>query len=248
MSYLIQGLCSNTHQVVLNRFLSSFIVRLVERSSPQSVGDVEGAGIETAVLVAVVVLVGLLVAQLLRTLLARVVRVSVQMGAYVQRLRVKSAFPTTSYLFVDKVSRPRHVQGGPYADRRSVQVAGPYLRHVTTTVHLLVFLPVLVVVVSLECQLGPTYGALETTAVEEREVLERSHSVHLVHGVVTSQASAFVKVHSIHDRSAQLFTPVHSQSLLRGTSGSGHVGAGATSLELPSASPRLSPHLSPTHL
>lgn len=174
--------------------------------------DVQCTGVKPSILIAVVVVVGLLVVLLMRTLVVGVVGVAVQMRPDVQGFSVKSPFATSSNLLVDKVGRPGYIEGRPDADCRAVQVSGANLGHMAATVHLLVFLPVLVVVVGLECQLGAAHGTLETPAVEEGEVLERTHAVHLVHGVVTPQASTLVKVHSIH---GQFVWFTHSHKFVR---------------------------------
>lgn len=66
-------------------------------------------------------------------------------------------------------------------------------------VHLLVVDGVLVVIVGLQGQLGAADRALEAPRVEEREVLERAHSVHLVHRLSAPQTRALVEIRPIHD-------------------------------------------------
>lgn len=97
-------------------------------------------------------------------------------------------------LLVDEVGGLGHVQGGPDAHRAAVEVSGPDLGHVAAAVHLLVLLPVLVVVVGLEGELGAAHRALETSAVEEGEVLQRTDPVHLVDGLAAPEAGALVEV------------------------------------------------------
>ena len=73
------------------------------------------------------------------------------------------------------------------------------------TVHLLVVDRVLVVVVGFQGQLGAADRALEATRMEEREVLQRADSVHLVHRLGTPQTRAFVKVRPIHRPPRSIF-------------------------------------------
>lgn len=100
-------------------------------------------------------------------------------------------------LLVD-VTASRYVKGAPDTHTGSVQGSGSWFGHVTATVYLLVVDCVLVVVVRLEGELGAADRALEATRVEEREVLEGTHSVHLIDGLSASQTRAFVKVRPIH--------------------------------------------------
>lgn len=127
-------------------------------------------------------------------------RHAVQVLSDVERLGVERALAAAPYLIVDESRRLGHVQCAPDAHRRAVQVSRADFRHVTRTVYLLVFLPVLVVVVRFQRQLRAANDTLETPAVEEREVLERTHPVHLVHRLVASQARALVKVRPVHGR------------------------------------------------
>ena len=104
---------------------------------------------------------------------------------------------TSSNLLVD-VTAPRYVQRGPDAYAGPVQGSWAWFRNVAATVHLLVVDRVLIVVVGFQGQLGAADRALEAARVEEREVLQRADSVHLVHGLGTPQTRAFVKVRPIH--------------------------------------------------
>lgn len=112
----------------------------------------------------------------------------------VERLGVKRTLAATAYLVVDERRRFGYIQCAPDTYRRAVQVSRADFRHVTRTVHLLVFLSVLIVVVGLQRQLRAADYALEAPAMKERKILERAHSVHLVHRLVAPQACAFVKV------------------------------------------------------
>jgi len=133
----------------------------------------------------------------------------------VERLGIERALAAAAYLVVDIRRRLGHVQRAPDAHRRAVQMARPDFRHVARTVHLLVLLPVLVVVVRLQRQLRTAHDALEASAVEKREVLERAHPVHLVHRLVASQARALVKVRPVHGAAAR--APAVLQSRRRGS-------------------------------
>lgn len=73
----------------------------------------------------------------------------------------------------------------------------PDLGHVAAAVHLLVLLPVLVVVIGLQGELGAADGALEASAVEEGEVLQRAHPVHLVDGLAAPETRALVEVRPV---------------------------------------------------
>lgn len=157
--------------------------------------DVKGARVEPSVLVAVIVVaLGLLMRGVVG------VRVAVEVRADVERLRVKRALAGAADLLVDKVRGPGDIHGGPDADRGSVQVSRSDLGHMATAVDLFVLLAVLVVVVRLERELRPADGTLEAAAVEEREVLQWTDSVHLVDRVVTPQTRALVEVRSVHGR------------------------------------------------
>lgn len=123
---------------------------------------------------------------------------SVEMGADVEGLRVKRALTRTTDLLVHEVGGPRHIHGGTDPDRGTVQMPGSDLRHMAAAVDFLVLLTVLVVVVSLEGELGATDGTLEAAAVEECEVLERTDSVHLVDRVVAPETRALVEVSPVH--------------------------------------------------
>jgi hypothetical protein len=70
--------------------------------------------------------------------------------------------------------------------------------HVTVAIHLLVLLSVLVVVVRLQRQLGTTNRALKASTVEEREVLQGAHAVHLVDSLVAPQTGTLVEVGPVH--------------------------------------------------
>ncbi len=111
---------------------------------------------------------------------------SVQMRFYVQRFGVERALTIAAYLLVDVRRRFGHVQCRPDADRRSVQMSGPDFWYMTRTIHLLVFLAVLVVEVRLQRQLGPANAAFEAAAVEECEIFQRPHPVYLVHDLVAA--------------------------------------------------------------
>lgn len=89
-------------------------------------------------------------------------------------------------------------------------MAGADLWHVGTAVYLFILLAMLVVVVRLQSQFGTAHGALETAAVEKREVLERPDPVHLIHCLVAPKTGALVEVHAIHRA-----TPRHQLHLQR---------------------------------
>jgi len=121
----------------------------------------------------------------------------------VERLGVERAFAAAAYLVVNVRRRLGHVERAPDAHRRTVQVARPDFRYVARTVHFLVLLPVLVVVVRLQRKLRTAHHTLEASAVEEREVFEWAHPVHLVHRLIASQARALVKVRPVHRAAAR---------------------------------------------
>jgi len=101
-------------------------------------------------------------------------------------------------LLVD-VAASGHVKGAPDAHAGPVQSAGSGFRHVTAAVHLLVVDRVLIVVVSLQGELGAADRALEAARVEKREVLQGTHPVDLVDGLSAPQTRALVEVRPIHD-------------------------------------------------
>lgn len=51
-----------------------------------------------------------------------------------------------------------------------------------------------------QSQFGPAYRAFEAAAVEEGEVLQRTHPVHLVHDFAAPEARALVEVGPVHVR------------------------------------------------
>lgn len=77
-------------------------------------------------------------------------------------------------------------------------MAGADFWYMTTAIHLLVLLPVLVVIVRLERQLRAANRALETTTVEEGEVLQGPDPVHLIDRVGATQAGGFVEIRTVH--------------------------------------------------
>lgn len=168
-------------------------VRLVQLGGSERMGDVQRGRVEPTVLVTGVRRRRANIRNRQRRL-RPVGRQAVQVLLDVKRLGVERALAAAPYLVVDVCRRLGHVQGTPDAHRRTVQVPRPDLGHVARTVHLLVLLPVLVVVVRLQRQLRAAHDALEAPAVEEREVLERAHPVHLVHRLVASQARALVEI------------------------------------------------------
>lgn len=56
------------------------------------------------------------------------------------------------------------------------------LGYVSVAVDFFVLLAMLVIIISLEGQFGATNGALETSTMEEGEVLQGPNAVHLVNG------------------------------------------------------------------
>ena len=166
-------------------------------------GDVQGAGVETAVLV---------VAEMVRSAVfatgpSRVVAVQVLLDG--QRFGVKSAaLATATDLFVDVAERLGHVERRTDADGRAVQVARTDLGHMADAVHFLIFVRMLVVEIRFQRQLGVANEALETALVEEGEILQRTDSVHLVDGLAAAQAHVLVKVEHFHryDGTDQRFT------------------------------------------
>lgn len=104
----------------------------------------------------------------------------------------------SSYLFVNEISRFRYVQRRPDSYRRTVQMARTDFRHVTAAVDFLVFLSQLIVVVGFEREFRAANGALETAAVEETEIFQRAHAIHLINSLVAPQTGAFVKIWPVH--------------------------------------------------
>jgi len=113
------------------------------------VGYVQRRGVEPAVLVTASVRRGRPDVRGGQWRLRAVRRHAVQVLSDVERLGVERALAATAYLVVDERRRLGHVQSAPNAHRRAVQVSRADFRHVARTVHLLVFLPVLVVVICL---------------------------------------------------------------------------------------------------
>ena len=109
-----------------------------------------------------------------------------QMGADCQGLGIEICLTTAADLLVDVVERFGDVERRADADRRAVQVTGTDFRHVTHAVDFFIFAAVLVVVVGFQRQLGAACCALETALMEETEVFEWSHTVHLVHRLPAS--------------------------------------------------------------
>lgn len=191
---------TSTHQVVVDGLFAGLVVRLLDFGGPEGVRDVQRAGVEAAVLVALRGghrgrgrrLDG-------RLLMVRSRRVAVQVRPDVERLGVEGAGAArATNLLVDHRRGARHVERRADADRLAVQVSRTALRDVTAAVDFLVILAVLVVQVGFQRQFGAARRTLEATAVEEAEVLQRPDSVHLVDGLLASQTRRFVKVHAIH--------------------------------------------------
>lgn len=101
-------------------------------------------------------------------------------------------------LLVD-VTASGYIKGAPDAHAGSVQGPGSRFGHMTATVNLLVVDRVLIVVIRLQGEFGAADRALEAARVEEREVLQGTHPVHLVDGLSASQTRALVEVGPIHD-------------------------------------------------
>ena len=74
----------------------------------------------------------------------------------------------------------------------------PNFGHVTVAIHLFILLSVLVVIIRLQRQFRTTNRALKASTVEEREILQRSHTIHLIHRLVAPQAGTLVKIRSVH--------------------------------------------------
>lgn len=106
---------------------------------------------------------------------------------------------SSSDLFIH-VSTPGHIESAPDSHAGSIERSRPWFRYVTATVNFLVVDCVLIIIISFECQLGTTNRTLETTSMEEREILQWSNSVHLVHRLLASQTRAFVKICPVHPR------------------------------------------------
>lgn len=102
-------------------------------------------------------------------------------------------------LFVHKGARLRDVEGRSDTDSRAIQVTWAYLGDMTAAVYFFILLPVLVVVVRLEGEFGPTDSALETSRMEEAEIFQRPYPVDLVDSLIAAETGAFVEIDPIHD-------------------------------------------------
>lgn len=180
-----------THQVVVDGLLAALAVGPLQLGGLKGVRDVEGAGVEAAVLVGVVQRRRVLVLVVLQLM-------AVEVRPDAEGLGVEGAPTTAANLLIHVGGRPRYIERGTDAHSRAIQMAGADLGHVAAAVNFLVLLSVLVVVVRLERELGATYCALEAAAVEEGEVLERTDAVHLVDRLLAAQTAALVEVHAIH--------------------------------------------------
>lgn len=65
--------------------------------------------------------------------------------------------------------------------------------------YLFVILLVLIIEIRLERQLCAAVYAFEATGMEECEILERPHTIHLIDGLAAAQASRLVEIWPIHN-------------------------------------------------
>lgn len=60
----------------------------------------------------------------------------------------------------------------------------------------------LIIEIRLERELGAAVHAFEATGMEECEILERPHTIHLIDGLAAPQASRLVEIWPIHSAAA----------------------------------------------
>lgn len=158
----------------------------------------KSAGVKSPILISMVVLLRLM-------LLLWVMRVvfwhrpmPVHVRPDVERLRIERPLTNAPNLLIHYVIRPRDIEGRANANATPVKMGRPWLRHMTTAINLFILMPMLIVEIRFQSQLGAAHETLEATAMEKCKILERPYPIHLVHRLCASETGALVKVHAIH--------------------------------------------------
>ena len=152
-----------SYQIRIERLFFGPLVTALQFSSPKSMSDVEGTGIESSVL---------MFAEIVSIFLVTARVAALKMSFDGQSFGIESAaFAASSNLFVDIVEGLRDVKSGADSDRGSVQMTRTDFGNMAHAVHLLIFVRVLIVEIGFQRQFCAAGETFETSLVEEGEIL-----------------------------------------------------------------------------